>query len=62
MAQAKYWLSNGDFAETALEISYQAAFGKHVVLQPDFQFVFDPGADSTIGNAVIAGARLEISF
>lgn len=62
LAQAEYWLANGDFAKTALEISYRAAFGKHFALQPDFQFVFNPGADSMIRNAVISGVRLEISF
>ncbi|MBN1567742.1 MAG: carbohydrate porin [Acidobacteria bacterium] len=51
-----------DAAETALEISYRAAFGEHLALQPDFQFVFNPGADSTIKNAVVVGARLEIFF
>jgi porin len=49
-------------AETTLEITYRAVLNKSFALQPDVQFVFNPGADSTIKNAVIAGARFEISF
>jgi porin len=49
-------------AETTLEITHRAAINKRFAIQPDLQFVFNPGADSTVKNAVIAGVRFEISF
>jgi porin len=49
-------------AETTLEITYRAVISRHFAVQPDMQFIFNPGADSKIKNAVIAGVRFEMSF
>jgi porin len=51
-----------DKAETTLEISYKAVVNRYIALQPDVQFVLNPGADQSLKNAVAAGLRLEISF
>jgi porin len=51
-----------DSAETTLEITYRAVISKRLVLQPDVQFVFNPGADSHLRNAFAAGIRMEMTF
>jgi porin len=49
-------------AETALEITYRIVFHKHWALQPDVQWIVNPGASSTLKNSIAAGIRLEISY
>lgn len=51
-----------DSAETVLEFTYKAVFNKYFALQPDVQFILNPGADASLGNAVVLGARLEVSL
>ena len=51
-----------DKAEATLEITYKAVVNEHIALQPDIQFVFNPGGDPTVEDAVVAGMRLEISL
>ena len=48
--------------EAVAEISYQATINDHIVLQPDFQFVFNPGAVHRTRDAVVAGFRLSYNF
>ena len=45
-----------------LEVTYRAVINRKFAIQPDLQFVFNPGADSTRKNSLVAGLRLEISF
>lgn len=49
-------------AETTFEISYRAKLNDGLYLQPDFQYVKDPGADETIEDAYIGFLRLEFSL
>lgn len=49
-------------AEMVLEITYRAALHPMVFVQPDLQFVFDPGANLDLRHAVAAGVRLELAF
>jgi len=51
-----------DGAETVLEITYRAALHPGVFVQPDLQFVFDPGANRNLRHAVAAGVRLDMAF
>jgi porin len=51
-----------DNAETVLEITYRLVLTDHIAIQPDVQFVFNPGADPAIEDAVVAGLRVEISL
>lgn len=48
--------------EAVLELTYQAAFGDHVSVQPDLQFIFNPGAVTPASTAVVGGLRLNVKF
>jgi porin len=48
--------------EIALELSYRAQINKWFSMQPDFQYIINPGFDSSLKNALIMGARIEISL
>ncbi len=48
--------------EGVLELTYQAAFGDHVSVQPDLQFIFNPGATKPAATAVVSGVRLNLKF
>jgi porin len=48
--------------EAVLELTYQAAFGDHVSVQPDLQVIFNPGAVTPDPTAVVAGVRLNFEF
>ncbi len=45
--------------EQVLELTYSARLGRHLLLQPDFQYVLQPGMDPAIGNALVFGLRLQ---
>lgn len=57
-------------AETVLEVTYQAQVAPWWTLQPDFQYVFSPGAgipdpsrpSKPIGDAAVLGLRATITF
>ncbi|MBN2320954.1 MAG: carbohydrate porin [Acidobacteria bacterium] len=49
-------------AETTLEITYRAVLHPNVALQPDLQFIINPGADPDLRDAIAAGVRLELAF
>ena len=48
--------------ETILEVTYRAALTTWLSVQPDFQYVFNPGATGTQQNAVVAGLRFTLNF
>ena len=48
--------------ETILELSYQAVVNSWLTLQPDLQYVFNPGAVGHQQNAVVAGLRFTVNF
>lgn len=48
--------------ETTLELTYQIPLNENVTIQPDIQFVFNPGASRTTNNTVTTGLRFELSF
>jgi porin len=49
-------------AETALEITWQAALNDHLVIQPDIQYIINPGAEKALNNAWLLGVRGELSW
>ncbi len=49
-------------AETTIEATYAMVWNEWVTLQPDFQYVVSPGGDPALKNAVVAGARLILSW
>lgn len=44
-------------AETTIELSYNLYLTTLVQLQPDLQWVINPGTDPAVGNAVVVGLR-----
>lgn len=48
--------------ETVVEIMYKAAISNNITIQPEMQYIINPGALKNINNAVIALLRTNISF
>lgn len=49
-------------AETAVEITYRAQLTPYLAIQPDMQFIANPGLYPAVKDSWIAGSRLEINF
>ena len=49
-------------AETVLEASYRIAVTGGLGITPDLQYVIRPAGNRAIGNAVVLGAQLDVSF
>jgi len=52
--------SGRDDYETTLEATYSAQIKENLRIQPDFQYIINPGAVSGVENAFVAGIRFEI--
>ena len=48
-------------AESAIEVTYSDKIGP-VTIQPDLQYVRNPGADSGVGHALVATLRFGVAF
>jgi porin len=48
--------------ETVLEADYRVQLTDRIFIQPDFQYIFDPGAFRRRPNAVVAGVRYDLTF
>jgi porin len=48
--------------ETVLEATYQIQVTNYFSIQPDFQYIFDPGAFQHRPNAIVAGVRYGVRF
>jgi len=48
--------------ETAMELYYNARITPWLNVSPSVQYIFSPGGDHDVDDAVIAGIRLQISF
>lgn len=46
--------------ERNVELTWRVPLGDHVVLQPDLQYVVNPGAERRIPDAWVAGLRVEL--
>ena len=51
-----------DSHETAVEITYRAQILPWLAIQPGVQTIFNPGADSSLDNAVISIVRFQINL
>jgi porin len=51
-----------DSAETVIELTYLANLLPWFTIQPDFQYIINPGADPAIKNALVGGVRFGIVF
>lgn len=55
-------VNGGDRTETDWELTYRAQINGWFALQPDLQYIVNPGMDPTLENAWVLGARAEIFF
>lgn len=49
-------------AETAWELTASTALGPHLRLQPDPQYIRNPGATGSVPDALVAGMRLQLRW
>jgi porin len=54
--------SVGVGAEMVLEATYQAQITPWLLIQPDLQYIINPGGSRDFGNAFVIGARAAITF
>lgn len=52
----------GQTHELVFEWTYAMALTGWLVVQPDLQYVVNPGGRSSVGNAVVIGAQLAVTF
>jgi porin len=52
----------GGGAEMVLEATYQAQIIKWLCIQPDMQVIINPGGNRDLGNAIVIGGRISITF
>ena len=48
--------------ETIIELTYQAILTGWLNVQPDLQYIFNPGGTGTQGDALVLGLRVNMSF
>jgi porin len=48
--------------ETVLELTYRALLANWLTIQPNLQYVFNPGTDPTRNNAMAVGLRTEVAI
>jgi porin len=48
--------------ESILEATYKIQVKDWLYVQPDFQYIFNPGGDGTLSDAVVAGIRFNVTF
>ena len=49
-------------AESSVELYYRDAIYNGITLQPDIQYIVNPGTDPAVKNATIIGMRMDINF
>ena len=48
--------------EAVIELTYQAALTRYLTIQPDFQYIVNPGAVRPARDAIVAGMRFGLAF
>ncbi len=51
-----------DRHETAIELSYRIQATRWLALQPDVQYIINPGSNPALGNALAVGLRFELGW
>lgn len=51
-----------DDRETHLELTYRAPITEWLTLQPDVQYIVNPGTNGLLGDALVVSLRFEIAF
>lgn len=55
-------LGTFDSSETAFELTYSDMLTNWLSVQPDVQYVMNPGTDPTVDDALVLGSRFTIAF
>ena len=55
-------LTGAEDQEIAIELTYRAPITPWLTVQPDLQYIINPGTDPALDNALVAGVRVEITF
>ncbi|WP_145961221.1 carbohydrate porin [Salinisphaera sp. LB1] len=53
---------HSDRAETAVELTYQAPINHYLTVQPDVQYIINPGVDRAVDNATVVGMRASLAW
>jgi porin len=58
------FLDSGQFDrhETALELTYKFVVNENLAIQPDLQYIINPGFDPALDNALVLGLRAHVRF
>lgn len=48
--------------ERVAELTHLFVVGEHLAIQPDLQYIVDPGGSGRISDVFVAGLRLTLSF
>ena len=48
--------------ETVFEVTYSASLNEYLTIQPDIQYIKNPGTDYSIDDALVAGIRFELTI
>lgn len=51
-----------DKAETSIELTYRTQVTPWLAIQPDVQWVINPGIDPTLRDALVLGLRFELGL
>ena len=54
--------TGSDAAEIAIELTYRLALLPYLAIQPDFQYIINPGTDKNIDDAVVLSTRVEVAM
>ena len=49
-------------AEMVIELTYQAEITPWLIVQPDLQYIINPGGATDVNNALVIGGRAAITF
>lgn len=49
-------------SETNIELTYRASLAPWLTLQPDIQYILNPGANPALKNDLVMGLRVEVGF
>lgn len=49
-------------AEMVLEFTYQVRLTNWLIVQPDLQYIINPGGTTDFENALVIGARAAVTF
>lgn len=51
-----------DKSRSLIELNYQLKFGEHFIIQPDLQYIINPGANPFLSNALLGVLRFSINY